>query len=161
MDLDYPRWNFGLNFSMPLGGNKKGHSELSAAYLRQEQVLQNLKDVENSMINGIHVAVEGVNSAYDQVKNMKKAYQDTLDLMTLELQKQNRGRSSTKQVLDRETNVIRMRESLLESEIAYKRALIALYIADGSILPPVRVMDTSQFSSEHKLSLGTLMRLFN
>ena len=130
---DYKSWSVGMEFRIPIGGNKSG-SELRAARLRKKQALIELKAIEVALENDIDATIRNVTSAREQVRNYKHAVELNSRLLEVELIRFSAGQSNSRIVLEREDILNTSKEEMLEGLLNLKRSFVELAKAEGSLL---------------------------
>ncbi len=133
-DQDYNTWHVGIIMTIPLMGDLKTRSELKAAKHRQKQALLELKAIETQIANIISTSVEDVFSILSQVSYYTKARKIEQGLLDVELEKLSSGKSNSRLVLENEEDLNYAKEAELESIINHHKAILALYLAEGSLL---------------------------
>ncbi len=134
VDRKFESWTVGLELRVPLGGGKKSRSELAAARQRKRQALLELKSIEVAVTNAVDTSIRYVLSASVQAGYYTKVEDLNRQLLEVELARLNEGRSDSRLVLAREDNFNKAIDAKLESLIQYKRALLELEIAEGTLL---------------------------
>ncbi len=133
-DQDYNTWHVGITMTIPLMGDLKTRSELNAAKHRKKQALLELKAVETQIASIISTAVENVYSTRSQAEYYKNAREIEQGLLEVELEKLNSGKSNSRSVLEKEEDLNYAKEAELDSIINHQKAILALYVAEGSLL---------------------------
>lgn len=134
VDRKFESWTVGLELRIPLGGGQRSKSELMAARQRKKQALLELKAVEVAVTNAVDTAINYVTSAGEQARFYTKVVDLNNRLLEVELARLDAGRSNSRLVLEKEENLNKAIDARLESMIEYKRALLELGIAEGSLL---------------------------
>jgi outer membrane protein TolC len=133
-DQNYNTWHVGLTMTIPLMGNLKSGSELKAAKHRKKQALLELQAVETQIANIIATAVENVYSTRSQATYYTNAREIEQGLLEVELEKLSSGKSNSRSVLEKEEDLNYAKEAELDSIINHQKAIIGLYVAEGSLL---------------------------
>ncbi len=131
---DFESWSVGLELRLPLIGGMKSRSELEAAKQRKRQALLELKAVEVAIANDVHTAVLNVHSAREQARAYSQVVRWNRRLLDVELERLDAGKSTSREVLEREERLNRAREARAESLVRYAKAILALEMVEGSIL---------------------------
>lgn len=134
VDRKFESWSVGVELRIPLGGGQKSKSELIAAKQRKKQALLELKAVEVAVTNAVDTAISYVMSAAEQTRHYTKIVDLNNRLLEVELARLDAGRSNSRLVLEKEENLNKAMDARLESMIEYKRAILELGIAEGSLL---------------------------
>ncbi|MBF0195233.1 MAG: TolC family protein [Magnetococcales bacterium] len=130
---DYNTWKVGVEFTMPLG-RQKSISEYKAAKHRQQQAKLDLKAIEVAITNNIDISTRLIENSYQQLLQTQKVAQNEATLLKTEQDRLKEGRSNSRQVLQRESALIVAREEALDKLVAYKKAILGIYLAEGSLL---------------------------
>jgi outer membrane protein TolC len=133
-DSGHKTWYVGVELRIPLTGDKKSRSELEATRQRKKQALLELKSVEVATANALHTAIRSLRSALEQVRHYGHAVDLNERLLEAEAAKVKAGKSNTRLLLEKEENLIRAREAEIDSLLNYKRAVLQLGVAEGSLL---------------------------
>ena len=133
-DADHESWSVGLEFRIPIGGGKKTLSELDAAKRRKKQALLEVKATETALANAVDTSIKYVYSAQKQARNYSRAVDLNARLLEVELARFNAGKSNSRTVLDREEDLNTAREAYLESLLLYRKAVVSLEMAEGTLL---------------------------
>ena len=131
---DYLSWSLGLEFKMPLFGDSKSRNEAHAARLKKEQAEQRLVMQKVELANQMEIVSGLVSRVYNQVQNYEKVVALNAELVQIEDSRFKMGKSDTRMMLEREEDYLKVRESLLDSRLAYQYALVNLYALDGTLL---------------------------
>jgi len=131
---DYLSWSLGLEFKMPLFGDNKSRNEAHAARLKKEQAEQRLTMQKVELANQMEIVAGLVSRVYNQVQNYEKVVALNAQLVQIEDSRFQMGKSDTRMMLEREEDYLKVRESLLDSRLAYQYALVNLYALDGTLL---------------------------
>jgi outer membrane protein TolC len=134
VDGDFPSWSVGFELRIPLGGGQKSRSELTIAKNRKQQALLEAKTVEVTVVNSIDTAIRNVHSTLEQVMHYGSVARLNKLLLEAEIARLKEGKSNSRLVLDKEENLHRAKEAAIESLVNYKKALLGLEVAEGSLL---------------------------
>lgn len=133
-ERDFESWTIGVELRIPFIGGMKSRSELAAAKRRKRQALLELKAVEVAMINGINTAYRKLYSACEQAVYYRSVVGINKHLLEVELARLDAGKSNSRYVLEKEEDLNKARESEIESNITYEKAIVGLEMAEGSLL---------------------------
>lgn len=131
---DHESYSLSFDLQIPLGGGKASRSELKAAKYRKAQALHEFKAIEVALINAVDTAIQAVYNNRDQVGHYYKVKHFNERLLEVELARLNAGKSNSRIVLEKEETLNRAIDEELESLIKYKRAVLGLTMAEGSLL---------------------------
>ncbi|XOV89162.1 MAG: TolC family protein [Pseudomonadota bacterium] len=124
----------GLEFKMPLLGNRKAKGELSAANLRKHQALLEIKAAEVAIYNSVDTALSNIRSALEQVGELSMVRETNERLLAVEIARFEAGQSNSRDLLELEERMNRVMEMDLESKINLQKASIGLGLSDGTLL---------------------------
>jgi len=79
-------------------------------------------------------AIRGVQSALDQLKQYISVIDFNERLLEAEVARFRTGKSNSRLVLEKEGNLLQAKEARLDSLLKYKKALVDLEMAEGSLL---------------------------
>ncbi len=133
-DRDYISWDVGLSLTVPLGGGRQSRSELAMARYQKQQALLEFKSVEKSVINAIDSARHLVESERIQVSNYDHVVALNRELLDIEMARFSSGKSNSRLLLEKEEELNRALEAEKESRVRYKKAVMQLDMAQGSLL---------------------------
>ncbi len=131
---DYLSWSLGLELNIPLFGDIKSRNEADAARLRKEQAFRRVEMQRVDLANQMEIVSGLVGRVYSQVKNYEQVVVVNAELMSIEESRFRMGKSDIRMMLQREEDYLKVRESLLDSRLAYQYALINLYALEGTLL---------------------------
>jgi len=131
---DYLSWSVGLELSIPLLGDIKSSNESHAARLRKEQSQKRLESQKIELANQMEIVSNLVSRVYSQVENYGKVVALNGELSSIEEMRFRMGKSDIRMMLGRDEDYLKVRESLLDSRLAYQYALVNLYALEGTLL---------------------------
>jgi HAE1 family hydrophobic/amphiphilic exporter-1 len=130
----YPVWRVGINFNLPLFGDKTaranlGHSLVEAERLevQREQLEQNIQVEVRNAIQGVRTAEARLRAAAIARENSEKQYES-------ERRKLDEGQSDIYRVLERQTAVSTARSNELRARTDLNKAIAELQRATGNTL---------------------------
>jgi outer membrane protein TolC len=135
---EYPTWKFGLNFAIPLGKDRRGGAELRSAQLRRQEALLRLWQVENSIANDIDSSLVAINNSFQRWQMFNQAAAIELRQIDSERERLRAGRSDMRTLLAREERLINARNAELEQAATWAKAVVALEVAQGTLLQRYR-----------------------
>lgn len=133
-EKNYISWSVGLELKLPLFGDIKSRYEASAARLRKEESLHRLDMEKVELANQMEIVAGLVSRVYSQVQNYERVVFLNAELLRAEEMRFRIGKSDIRMLLGREEDHLKVRESLLDSRLAYQYALVNLYALEGSLL---------------------------
>jgi outer membrane protein TolC len=134
LERDHPTWSVGVELRIPLGGNKKAASEFEATRQRKRQALLEVKAVEVSLANTVDTAIRSLESAREQVQQQAGIVDMNRNLLKMEVQRFNAGKSNSRILLEREEKLNSAQEGEAESLVRYMKSMYQLELAEGSLL---------------------------
>jgi outer membrane protein len=145
-DANHTSWSVGFELKIPLGGGKRSRSELAIAKNRKQQALLEAKGVEVAVVNTIDTAIHNIHSTLEQVMHYRNVASLNERLLVAEIARLKEGKSNSRLVLEKEENLNKAKEAEIESLVNYKKALLGLEVAEGSLLVNngIEVMETGQ-----------------
>lgn len=133
-ERDHPTWSVGLEFRIPLGGDRKATSDLEMTRQRKRQALLELKAVEVAIANVVDTSLKNLESARKQLKKYQSITELNGRLLNTELQRFKAGKSNSRTLLEREENLNTVRENEVDSLVKYIKAVYQLDLAEGLLL---------------------------
>jgi len=133
-EKDHPTWVVGLQLKMAVGKDKKSSSELSAAKMRKQEALLNVKAAEVATINDIDSAINEIEILYEEYLQVKAVMESNEKLFEIESDRRRTGTSTVRLVLEREMELNQAIKNAMEVKVSYRAAQTALRILDGTIL---------------------------
>lgn len=133
-DAEYPSWYIGVNFSMPIGENRRALAQKTMASLKQEQHIADLQAVEVSLKNDLRARLFQVNMAYQEMNNLEENIRILENLYNAEVRKFNVGYGDLKDIYIREDALNLERQRYVDGLVKYELAKVSLALADGSLL---------------------------
>ncbi len=133
-DGDLPTWTVGIKLRIPLVADIKARSEMNAAKKRKKQALLELKAVEVALANQVDTAIQSVYSAREQVSQHARVVDFNKRLLEVEIARFKAGKSNSRLLLEKEEDLLRAKEAELDSLVKYKKIILELGLAEGSLL---------------------------
>ncbi|MEE9613271.1 MAG: TolC family protein, partial [Desulfatiglandales bacterium] len=142
-DGDLPTWTVGIKLRIPLAADIKARSEMNAAKKRKKQALLELKAVEVALANQVDTAIQSVYSAREQVSQHARVVDFNKRLLEVEIARFKAGKSNSRLLLEKEEDLLRAKEAELDSLVKYKKIILELGLAEGSLLlsQGIEIMD--------------------
>jgi outer membrane protein TolC len=132
--LRYNSWMVGVQLSVPLFGDNRRQSELSAARLRQSQTLTAQRAVQQRVINEVISSVNVLNRVLDVVDQHSTALNQQRRLAALDEELMRQGRRSRVELLRRQIEVLEAEEIMVDNIMLANRASYVASLARGEIL---------------------------
>jgi outer membrane protein TolC len=128
-----PFWNVGVIVSVPLG-NRQARANYHMAKLDADQALLSLKSLEQDIVVAVDDAVGHVETNLKSVEAARAATRLAQESLDAEKKKLLAGTSTTFLVLQAQTVLETARVSQIRAEADYHESLVALDLAEGTIL---------------------------
>ena len=131
---EHSDWFMGLELEMPLNGNRRADAEISAQKNRVRQLTQEKKALEQRLSSDIRGRWEQLQRAYDEVAQVQRTVELKEELLEIERNLFERGKTRLRDVLEREIELYDSRQRFVETAARVEIARIALKTADASLL---------------------------
>ena len=128
-----PVWGVGLSVSFPLG-NRQARSQYHIAQLDADQLLLNLKALEQDIVVQVDNAVGHVEANLKSVEAAHEATRLAQESLTAEKKKLLAGTSTTFLVLQAQAQLATVRSAEIRARADYAESLVTLDQAEGTIL---------------------------
>ena len=131
----FPDWYVGVNFEVPLVGNRKANSLYEAQALRLRQSEEELNSVRAGIAIDLRARLDQLISSRDEIGRYAAEVDLRRQLLELERRQLSLGVSRVGQVLQREADFVESSLRMIESETRAALLLTGIMLADGSLLP--------------------------
>jgi len=128
-----PTWTLGVVVSLPLG-NRQARANYHMAKLDADQLLLSLKSLEQNIVVAVDDAVGHVETNLKSVEAARAATRLAQESLDAEKKKLMAGTSTTFLVLQAQTQLETARVAQIRAEADYHESLVALDLAEGTIL---------------------------
>lgn len=132
--FDYPSWYAGLNFSMPLQGNRRAQAQIRMAETRMQQAAVDISAVEKGLSNDLQVRLGQIYQAHDELRVYRENVELLENLLKVERDLFDSGMRRLSDVHDRESRLNQGKQRYIDAKVKYEAAKLSLYLADGSLL---------------------------
>lgn len=133
-DKEHPAWTVGLEMRIPVAGGKKEKKELEAAVLSKKRAEMNLKDAGAQIANRLESGIQRVRTLLQNVESFRSVVEFHQKLLDAQLLQLEAGRIDTRSVMETEEKLFEAKMSVVESLVAYRKALLELELIRGSTL---------------------------
>jgi outer membrane protein len=133
-----PFWSVGALFKVPLG-NRVAREQYRQGKITAEQLILQLKQLEESVLVEIDEAVNAVRTSRDQVQSTTAASAFALEALNAEQKKLDSGKSTSFVVLTLQRALTTARSEEIRALANYNQALAALNKAEGTTLERKRI----------------------
>jgi outer membrane protein TolC len=130
----FPSWSVGLEFRVPIGGGMKVRHELSAAELEAEAAGLALRSMQTEILNGMDTAWHKLQSARLNEARYEVAVKYNQSLLESALTRLEEGKIESRKVLEIEADLLESKNSVTESQVRDKIAMLELEVLEGSLL---------------------------
>lgn len=134
LDGEYPSWYVGLNFSMPIGENRRAKAQQAMASIKKAQHQEDLYAVKVSLKNDLRARLFQVNMAYQELNSLSENINILEDLYSVEVRKFNVGYGDLKDIYQREDALNLEKQRYIDGLVKYELAKVSLALADGTLL---------------------------
>lgn len=149
---EFPSWSVGVELRVPLTGGIKSRNELDAAKLRYKQSLIALKEIETQVGAAIDIAMRKVRATQQSVSSYQTVVNYNQNLLEAQMSRLEVGKVESRKVLEVDAVLFEARNSLLEAQVQFRRALLELELIEGSLLRR-RNLDLSKRELQSKTAL--------
>lgn len=133
-DATYSTWSAGIEFKIPLQGNRKQNSKLLQAKLEKRHQLLRLKELETAICNRIDSALGKLATTTRQLHYARRNMTIHKQLFVIARDRHAAGQGNSREVLDKEDSYRQAREDALISLIDQQKALLEIELAGGRLL---------------------------
>jgi len=128
-----PTWAIGVLLTVPLG-NRAARANYHIARLDADQALLSLKSLEQDIVVGVDNAVGHVESDLKSVEAARATTRLAQESLDAEKKKLLAGTSTTFLVLQAQSQLATARSAEIRAEADYSESIVALDLAEGTIL---------------------------
>lgn len=130
---DFPDWEVGLSFAIPLG-NRKAKSEYLQAKWEKEKTILGLKVLENDIITEVKAAVREVETNLRRIDTNRQARELAEERLSAEEKRFELGLGGSLDVLEAQKDVTSAESAELGAIIDYNISLVRLGKTKGTLL---------------------------
>lgn len=130
----YPTFRFGIQFNLPLLGDKSSRANLGKTLVQSEQIRTQREQIEQGIQVDVRNALQSIRTAEARLRAASIARANSQKLYESEQRKLNEGQSDIYKVLERQTAVINARSSELRAQTELNKAIADLQRATGNSL---------------------------
>lgn len=127
-------WYVGLEYSMPIMGNRARKNELAQSEIRERQARLELSSIRRNLSNSLHSRLARVRNAEQELIYHRRDLELKRRLRDAEIDKVQRGRSSMRELFRQEEELMEYQRRYLRAVVESKLAEASLDIAQGSLL---------------------------
>jgi outer membrane protein TolC len=129
-----PSWTFGAQLTMPLAGNRSALETYRSNKAQKEQLVAQLKQLEQNIMVQIAVSVEQARTRFAQVDATRQSRLFAEAALEAEQQKLDHGRSTSFVVVQLQRDLTTARLAELAAVSQYNQALANLALNEGTTL---------------------------
>lgn len=133
-EKENPAWSIGLEMRIPVAGGVKERRELEVAFLSRKRAEMNLKEASSQIANRLDSGIQRARTLLHNVDSYRSVAEFHQKLLEAQLAQLETGRIDTRSVMETEEKLLESRISVVESLVAYRKALLELELIRGSIL---------------------------
>jgi HAE1 family hydrophobic/amphiphilic exporter-1 len=130
----YPVWRVGLNFNLPLFGDKTAKANLGRARVEGERLEVTREQLEQNIQVEVRNALQSIRAAEARLRAAAIARENSEKLYESERRKLDSGESDIYKVLDRQTALATARSNELRARTDLNKAIADLQRATGNTL---------------------------
>jgi outer membrane protein TolC len=127
-----PFWTFGAQLTLPLGGNRSARETYRSNRAQKDQLLVQLKQLEQNIMVQIAVSVEQARTAFAQVDATRESRLFAEAALEAEQKKLDNGRSTSFVVVQLQRDLTTARLAELAAVVQYNQALANLALNEGT-----------------------------
>jgi outer membrane protein len=129
-----PSWTFGAQLTLPLGGNRSARETYRSNEAQKEQLVVQLKQLEQNIMVQIAVSVEQAKTGFAQVDATRESRVFAEAALQAEQKKLDNGRSTSFVVVQLQRDLTTARLAELAAVAQYNQALANLALNEGTTL---------------------------
>src|SRR5690606_32720560 len=133
LDFRFPTYQASLVINLPLR-NRQASADLADATIQKRRDLYQLRAIEQDIRLDVVQAIAGVEQSKAGVEQATVARDFAQQRLDAEQQKYDLGVTTAFIVLDAQDRLLQSEADLLDQSIAYRRAMLALYLSTGELL---------------------------
>lgn len=130
----YPVFRFGVNFSLPLFGDKTAAAQYGRSLVEAERIDVQREQIEQGIQVEVRNAVQSIRTAEARLRSAAIARENSVKQYESEQRKLDEGQSDVYRVLERQTALTVARSNELRARIELNKAVAELERATGNTL---------------------------
>ncbi|MEO6589954.1 MAG: TolC family protein [Pyrinomonadaceae bacterium] len=130
----YPTFRVGVQFNLPLFGNKIAKANLGKSFVQGEQIKTQREQVEQNIQLDVRNALQSLRTAEARLRSAAIARENSEKQYESEQRKLDAGQSDVYKVLDRQTALVNARSIELRAQTELNKAIADLQRATGNSL---------------------------
>ena len=129
-----PSWTFGAQLTLPLGGNRSARETYRSNRTQKEQLVVQLKQLEQNIMVQIAISVEQAKTGFAQLDATRESRLFAEAALEAEQKKLDNGRSTSFVVVQLQRDLTTARLAELAAVVQYNQALANLALNEGSTI---------------------------
>ena len=130
----FPSWSMGFELRVPLGGGIKERNDFKAARLTLQEAVANLSAIQTQIANALDSGIRKTRKWQESIQSYQAVIDFNESLLKTEVARLNAGTIEPRKVLEVEADLFDARQSFAEALVQRQRALLALQLAEGTLL---------------------------
>jgi len=130
----YPTFRFGIQFNLPLFGDKTSRAQYGRALVEGEKIEVQREQLEQNIQVDVRNAIQALRTAEARLRAAAIARENSAKQYESEQRKLDNGQSDIYQVLDRQTALMVARSNELRAQIELNKSIAELQRATGNSL---------------------------
>ncbi|MGD9588428.1 MAG: TolC family protein [Pyrinomonadaceae bacterium] len=130
----YPTFRFGIQFNLPLFGDKTSRAQYGRALVEGEKIEVQREQLEQNIQVDVRNAIQALRTAEARLRAAAVARENSAKQYESEQRKLDNGQSDIYQVLDRQTALMVARSNELRAQIELNKSIAELQRATGNSL---------------------------
>jgi outer membrane protein TolC len=131
---NFPSWSLGLELHVPLAGGIKERNDYKAARLTLQEAVANLNAMQTQIANALDAGIRKTRNWQESIQSYQSVIDFNENLLQTQVARLNAGTIEPRKVLEVEADLFEARQSFAEALVQRQRALLALQLAQGTIL---------------------------
>ena len=131
---DFPDWSIGLQFRIPIMGDRRADHEHKAAQLRRKATELGMDNFGKELETTLRASVHSVGTYRENGQRYKKVVEFNLKLLDSQIKSAEAGQADSRDVLEAEEDLFQVRVTGVGNAVRYKRALLELQMLSGVLL---------------------------
>jgi len=131
---DYPSWSLGFELRIPLGGGIKERNDFQSAKLTLQEAVENLSAIQTQIANALDAGIRKTRKWQESIQSYQSVIDFNESLLKTQVARLNAGTIEPRKVLEVEADLFEARQSFAEALVQRQRTLLALQLAEGTLL---------------------------
>ena len=124
----------GFELRIPLGGGIKERNDFKAARLTLQEAVVNLNAIQTQIANALDAGIRKTRKWQESIQSYQSVIDFNESLLKTQVARLNAGTIEPRKVLEVEADLFDARQSFAEALVQRQRALLALRLAEGTLL---------------------------